>query len=283
MELIIGKEYKRTELHNYYGGQDRGGISTPADHDYIFIISYKSGEDYGYKDGWDEDKEFYLYTGEGQIGDMEFKRGNKAIRDHTKNKKKLFLFKETRKTFIELIGEMFFVDYKFIQTIDFEKNNRKAIQFKLQKVEPKIQVDNKKDKNTQLPESYIPPNKTEREGLVTSRVGQGKYRRKLIAKFQGKCAITKTNIEEILIASHIVPWRESNDLERLDENNGILLSPLYDALFDKHLISFKNDGSILISKNIKDKKLISLINKNAKIEVNDGMKKYLEKHRERLR
>ena len=127
MELIEGKEYKRTELHNFYGGQDRGGISTPSKNDYIFIISYKSGEDYGYKDGWDERKEFYSYTGEGQIGDMEFKRGNKAIRDHQKNKKKLLLFKETKKTFIKLIGEMFFVDYDFIQTNDFDKNNRKAI------------------------------------------------------------------------------------------------------------------------------------------------------------
>ena len=283
MELITGKEYKRSQLHNFYGGQDRGGISTPADHDYIFIISYKSGEDYGYKDGWDEANEFYLYTGEGQIGDMEFKRGNKAIRDHQKDKKKLFLFKETRKTFIELIGEMFFVDYNFIQTFDFDKNNRKAIQFKLQTVKPEIKLVNKKEKEPKLPESYIPPNKTERQGLVTSRVGQGKYRRKLITKFQGKCAITKTNVEEILIASHIVPWRLSNDRERLDEDNGILLSPLYDALFDKHLISFQDDGTILISKSIKEKELISLINKNAKIAVNEGMKKYLEKHRKLLR
>ena len=283
MELIEGKEYKRTELHNFYGGQDRGGISTPSKNDYNFIISYKSGEDYGYKDGWDERREFYLYTGEGQIGDMEFKRGNKAIRDHQKNKKKLLLFKETKKTFIELIGEMFFVDYDFIQTNDFDKNNRKAIQFKLQKLKPQIQSDTKSNNDQKLQELYIPPNKTERKGLVTSRVGQGKYRRKLIAKFQGKCAITKTNIEEILIASHIVPWRLSNDKERLDEDNGILLSPLYDALFDKHLISFQDDGTILISKSIKEKELISLINKNAKIEVNEGMKKYLEKHRKLLR
>ncbi|MDA9714229.1 HNH endonuclease [Prochlorococcus sp. AH-736-N10] len=283
MELIEGKEYKRTELHNFYGGQDRGGISTPSKNDYIFIISYKSGEDYGYKDGWDERKEFYLYTGEGQIGDMEFKRGNKAIRDHQKNKKKLLLFKETKKTFIELIGEMFFVDYDFIQTNDFDKNNRKAIQFKLQKLKPQIHSDTKSNNDQKLQELYIPPNITERKGLVTSRVGQGKYRRKLIAKFQGKCAITKTNIEEILIASHIVPWRLSNDKERLDEDNGILLSPLYDALFDKHLISFQDDGTILISKSIKEKELISLINKKAKIEVNEGMKKYLEQHRKLLR
>jgi predicted restriction endonuclease len=79
---------------------------------------------------------------------------------------------------------------------------------------------------------------------VTSRVGQGYYRQKLIKKFNGKCAVTKNDVEEILIANHIVPWRHSSDEERLDPDNGILLSPLYDALFDKHMITFGDDGSI---------------------------------------
>ena len=86
-----------------------------------------------------------------------------------------------------------------------------------------------------------------------------------------------------MIASHIVPWRSSNDKERLDKDNGILLSPLYDALFDKHLISFQDDGKIIISQGIIDKELLLLIEKNSKIDVSEGMKKYLRKHRELLR
>ena len=105
----------------------------------------------------------------------------------------------------------------------------------------------------------------------------------LIQKFEGKCAVTKTNIIEILIASHIVPWRESNDKERTDKDNGILLSPLYDALFDKHLISFQDDGKIIISKRIIDTELLMLIDNNSKIDVTEGMKKYLGKHRDLLR
>ena len=54
-----------------------------------------------------------------------------------------------------------------------------------------------------------------------------------------------------MIASHIVPWKDSSDQERRDVNNGILLSPTYDALFDKHLISFDDTGSIIISSKIK--------------------------------
>ena len=86
-----------------------------------------------------------------------------------------------------------------------------------------------------------------------------------------------------MIASHIVPWRLSTDEERLDVDNGILLSPLYDALFDKHLISFKDDGEILIANSIKDDNLKTNIRLNAKIIVTEGMKKYLSRHRLLLR
>ena len=78
----------------------------------------------------------------------------------------------------------------------------------------------------------------QRKWLVTSRIGQGYYRQQIIEKWNGKCAVSKTDILPILIASHIVPWSESNDDERLDVENGILLLPFYDALFDKYLISF---------------------------------------------
>ena len=132
--------------------------------------------------------------------------------------------------------------------------------------------------------NYKKPNTTERKGLVTSRVGQGYYRQQIIEKWGGRCPITGINIQSILIASHIVPWSESSDDERLDVENGILLSPSYDALFDKHLISFENDGNIIISTKV------SLDNKNKiglspeiKIQVTDGMSPYLERHRKKLR
>lgn len=58
-------------------------------------------------------------------------------------------------------------------------------------------------------------------------------------------AVTGFNDSRILIASHPLPpapWADANDDERLDVNNGILLSPTYDALFDKYLITFDNSG-----------------------------------------
>ncbi|SDL36586.1 HNH endonuclease [Salinimicrobium catena] len=128
------------------------------------------------------------------------------------------------------------------------------------------------------------PNKTERRGLITSRVGQGFYRDQIFEKWKKRCPVTRCDISEILIASHIVPWSKATDEERLDPDNGILLSPFVDALFDKHLISFQDDGSIIFSNKIDDKNL-QIINLplSTKIEVNEGMKKYLRKHREELK
>ena len=60
----------------------------------------------------------------------------------------------------------------------------------------------------------------------------------------------RSQLEELLIASHIVPWRDADDSERLDVDNGILLSPNYDALFDRHLISFNDDGQIMLSESV---------------------------------
>jgi len=125
---------------------------------------------------------------------------------------------------------------------------------------------------------------TTKEGLITSRVGQGEYRNLLLKRWNYKCAINGTSIKEILIASHIVPWRESNDHERLDVDNGLLLSPIYDALFDKYLISFDDDGGILLSSSIDINEFYMLgVKGTEKIAgLTYGNKEYLKRHREKL-
>ena len=130
---------------------------------------------------------------------------------------------------------------------------------------------------------YRKPNETERKGLVTSRVGQGYYRQKIIERWEGKCPVSGLSIIPILIASHIVPWSQSNDEEKLDVNNGILLSPNVDALFDKHLISFENDGLILISDKVSREDRDALgVSESMRISVSEGMIPFLEKHRQKF-
>ena len=127
------------------------------------------------------------------------------------------------------------------------------------------------------------PNYTERRGLVTSRVGQGWYRQEILKKWGNKCSITGCSLTEILISSHIKGWSECNEDERLDVDNGILLTPHIDSLFDKHLISFQDNGSIMISEKVSKQDLDILgVSKSIRLKVDDGMKKYLKHHRNRF-
>ena len=104
---------------------------------------------------------------------------------------------------------------------------------------------------------------TEKQQLINARVGQGVFRDN-VAKIWGgeRCAVTLVNIREILIASHIKPWRDCEDsLERLDGANGLLLCAHIDKLFDQHLLSFeqKNKRFILkVSKKLDKRTLASL-------------------------
>lgn len=86
----------------------------------------------------------------------------------------------------------------------------------------------------------------EKEAIVKARVGQGEYRRKLL-EVCPYCPITLVSDERLLIASHIKPWRKSNDFEKTDPNNGFMLTPTYDKLFDAGFISFEEDGTMLVS------------------------------------
>lgn len=82
---------------------------------------------------------------------------------------------------------------------------------------------------------------TEREQLAKARIGQGRFRADVAAKWgRGEvCALTGVAIPEMLIASHIKPWRDSSNSERLDPMNGLLLVAHADRLFDQHLMSFR--------------------------------------------
>lgn len=81
---------------------------------------------------------------------------------------------------------------------------------------------------------------------VRTRVNQNVFRQIVLANYEGKCALTGIDLSELLVASHIIPWSE-NEQERLNPENGICLSSLYDKAFDKGLISFTNDRRVLFS------------------------------------
>jgi len=87
---------------------------------------------------------------------------------------------------------------------------------------------------------------TERDAIVKSRRGQGLYRQALM-QIEKECRITHVDNPVYLIASHIKPWRHSDNNERLDGENGLFLCPNMDLLFDRGLISFENNGDVIVS------------------------------------
>jgi putative restriction endonuclease len=87
---------------------------------------------------------------------------------------------------------------------------------------------------------------TTRKALVHARIGQGKFKEN-VARYERECRLTNVGNPTHLIASHIKPWRESDNKERLDGGNGLLLTPSIDHLFDRGFISFGDAGDVLIS------------------------------------
>jgi predicted restriction endonuclease len=108
------------------------------------------------------------------------------------------------------------------------------------------------DEVTSVIEGYANLQETERSAIVKSRIGQGLFRKELIKKYNSSCVITGINEKKLLIASHIKPWAVCTNAERLSVENGLLLSPTFDKLFDCGLISFNDSGKILISSQLSE-------------------------------
>ncbi len=87
---------------------------------------------------------------------------------------------------------------------------------------------------------------TTRMALIKARVGQGLFRDNL-TKIEHRCRITGVTYRTHLFANHIKPWRESTNDERLNGENGLLLTPSIDHLFDRGFMSFEDNGELLLS------------------------------------
>ena len=220
---------------------------------------------------------------------MIFDRGNLALRDSIQTGKRIFLFEILGGGNVRFVSEVEFFDCDYFETKDRDGNLRRGIKFFLKRVGVYIKVKPNDLKPLMVADSdspgYLPlyriPNETERSGLVTSRVGQGAYRKRIIHRWEYQCAVTGFDKLNLLIASHIVPWAEANNEERLDVNNGILLTPNYDALFDKHLISFEKDGCIILSDSISTDayRRIGVTGVEKIKGLNSVNHEYLERHR----
>jgi predicted restriction endonuclease len=122
---------------------------------------------------------------------------------------------------------------------------------------------------------------TEREQLIMSRMGQGKFRERVYS-FERTCRLTGVADPRLLVASHIKPWRDSDAREKLDGNNGLMLSPHVDKLFDRGFMSFSDRGKVIFSKGISDDVIRrwGLDRKDSVGTFTVSQKQYLEHHRD---
>lgn len=123
---------------------------------------------------------------------------------------------------------------------------------------------------------------TERESLVIARRGQGLFKTRVM-RLEKFCRVTKVEKLEHLRASHCKPWRDSNNEERLNGENGLLLTPLIDHLFDRGFISFEDAGSLIISPvaHIESLRRMGIETKNT-VNVgafSEGQRAFLDYHR----
>jgi HNH endonuclease len=121
-------------------------------------------------------------------------------------------------------------------------------------------------------------------GIVLARRGQGLFKQRVM-QIEHACRITGVTREEHLRASHCKPWRDATNDERLDGENGLLLTPSADHLFDRGFIGFDDNGDVLISPVAHADSLARMGLSSRVVNVggfSDGQRRYLEFHRENV-
>jgi hypothetical protein len=96
------------------------------------------------------------------------------------------------------------------------------------------------------------PRTTQAEQLMIQRIGQDVFRDALMNYWCGRCPLTGITDPSLLKASHIVPWDECKDPQRLDVHNGLLLSALWHTAFEEGAVSFADDGRVLANTRLSD-------------------------------
>jgi putative restriction endonuclease len=125
---------------------------------------------------------------------------------------------------------------------------------------------------------------TEKETLAYARVGQGRFRDEVLRKWDWKCCVTGVETRDAIRASHIKPWKDSTNEEKLDPDNGLPLVATLDALFDRGLISFSPTGNLLASKSLNsdERKLLGISKRRMLRKPGKASANYLKYHREHI-
>lgn len=243
----VGALYgRRDQIHGLLGGQMQGGISTPATNPFVILFTGEAGKQHGYHDFWDDNGVLHYY-GEGQRGDMKFSGGNLAISEHLNNGKRLLLFQMMgHGRPCRFLGEFQFLHaYEQSGIPDTSGELRQALVFMLKPIESSFEPFQKSLGDAPIPGVHL--DSTTSSHVREVRTKQSLFKRRLLTVEKG-CRLTRVADLRFLRASHIKPWSKcATGDERVDGNNGLLLSPTADHLFDRGWITFEDNGSLIRS------------------------------------
>ena len=266
------------------------GINPLKGDDEIVIITGAKGSTYN--DEWNEDKTEINYVGEGKNGDQVADKGkNKLILNSSKkgSEKVIYIFEAiVEEKSYQYLGIFHLIrEPSYRDSFGEDEKRRKEIVFplgrknKYEVIESNEFIDSIEEE-TIINKVYADSNLTltTKKAIVDARKGQGKYKKNL-NKVEKKCRFSGVTDSTYLIASHIKPWKNSNNQERLDGNNGLLLAPNFDKLFDKGFISIEDNGNLIFSEDLSDEVFdLWELNKYKNLgEFNLEQKKYLKYHR----
>jgi 5-methylcytosine-specific restriction protein A len=257
--FIEGQSYSRAEdIHARFGGQQQGGIITPAAVPAIFLITGSSGKAIGYEDEWIDDSTF-RYFGEGQEGPMEFVRGNRAIRDHIVDGKELHLFEKQRDSSLRYRGQFTCAGFQTQEAPDINGDAREAIVFNLTKTGT-VRLDDQGDQPVSEPEFEVAVEESMDPDLDEEMFKDAKgsapspYRKEqkflrdwLIPGATAECDLCRrTFAAPFLRAAHIKPRKDCSLEERLDYKNVVMRACLFgcDQLYELGWVVVESDGRI---------------------------------------
>ena len=283
----INEVVNNQKIHEVMGCSTQGGMRRSKRTNTLTLISDKTKL---YKDRMVDG--IYYYTGMGQVGDQKLISQNRTLAESGSNGVAVHLFEVLRpkeytyRGQVELAAEPFQEEQK-----DSDEHLRKVWIFPLRPLDNNSEIEKIENEKRELQDElgdiekigYLPIRETEKELMIKTIVGQGKFK-KLLLDRQCKCAMCAISDKRLLIAGHIKPWRYSTNEERLDVNNGLLLCPNHDALFDKAIITFDPNGKVIISDTLKEiDRMFLNVNENTGIELAKEQLVYMIEHNERLK
>lgn len=287
--LAIGEVLNNQQLCEVFLCAPQGGMRRAIRTNTLILISDKTKL---YDDRVVGD--IYHYTGMGQSSDQKMSGQNLTLAESNENGVEIHFFevlkpKEyTYRGQVQLAGEPYQAQQK-----DKDGRDRLVWIYPLRLLNSdatftKIStaINDEQELQEELQEiqkvESLSIEQTEKERLIKSRIGQGKFKKMLLQR-KSKCALCGVDDPRLLIASHIKPWSVSSNDERLDLHNGLLLCPNHDALFDKKLISFTDSGEIMISKTVSETSQTFMnIHDKMRISLTKKQLDYMKGHRESL-